>query len=158
MVEQIAKDLGINNLIFKTLEIDYNRTQLYLKSSLQTYYLGEIKILDDQTISFELNLQQLVQHATLKKTYKPASKYPPITEDLALITEENIQAGDIIDLIKKQSLLITTVSLLDKYEDSKTFHIIYQSYEKNLTNEETGKIREKILKALKDKLNIKLKE
>jgi phenylalanyl-tRNA synthetase beta subunit len=63
-----------------------------------------------------------------------------------------------MEVIKKQSPLIMEVSLLDKYQDTRTFHIIYQSYEKNLTNEEVGEIRKKILKSLREKLHARLKE
>jgi phenylalanyl-tRNA synthetase beta chain len=99
-----------------------------------------------------------LKHVSNKKTYKPLSKYPPNIEDLAIIAPANVLIGDIINLIEKQSDLIREVSLLDKYEDTKTFHIVYQSYQKNLTSEEVGDIREKILKVLKEKLNARLKE
>jgi len=36
--------------------------------------------------------------------------------------------------------------------------IVYQNRQRNLTNEEVSKIREKILEALKKKFKVKLKE
>ncbi len=62
-----------------------------------------------------------------------------------------------MDAIAAQSPLITAVSLLDKYKETRTFHIVYQSYTKNLTDGEVGEIREKILKVLQIKFNAKLK-
>jgi|GEM_PF-128709 len=181
LIEQIARDLGITSLFFALQEDNIRYTvKVYVsgeeerrlqnpdswtnarttsgqaRNNLQ--YLGIIKILDDQTIAFELNFEELIKHATLKKTYQPPSIYPPVIEDLALLVPDTILTGDIITLIKKQSPLITSVTLLDKYEDTRTFHIVYQSYEKNLTNEEVSKIREKILKSLKEKLQVTIKE
>ena len=60
--------------------------------------------------------------------------------------------------IQKQSAVIKEVTLLDQYEQTRTFHIVYQHREKNLTNEEVGDIRKKILRALKEKFNATLKE
>src|SRR5260221_8417901 len=92
-----------------------------------------------------------------KKPQKPVRKSPPIVEDLALTVPADVIIGDIIVLIKKKSQLIADVSLLDKYQDTRTFHIIYQSYEKNLSDKEVGEIREKILKVLRDKYQARLK-
>ena len=100
--------------------------------------LGNIEILDESTITFEFDFATILQHATLKKHYKPISKYPPIVEDLAIIAPAHIQTGDLMEEIRKQSNLIREVSLLDKYKDTRTFHIVYQSYEKNLSDKEVG--------------------
>jgi len=118
---------------------------------------GYIQIFDE-AIFFELNFSEILSKTNLSKKYKPIPKYPPIIEDLALLTDEKVQVGRIIEEIKKQSPLISQVSLLDVFDNTKTFHIIYQHRERNLTNEEVSKIREKILEALKKKFKIRLKE
>lgn len=115
-----------------------------------------IEILED-CVFFELNYDHLLKNATYEKTYRPLSKFPPIVEDLCLIAPPDVQTGELIIAIKKQSNLIKQVSLLDKYKDTRTFHIIYQSYEKNLTGEEVGDIRAKILQTLSTKYGAKLK-
>ena len=112
----------------------------------------------DEGIYFELNFSDILSKINLSKKYKPIPKYPPIIEDLAIEVSEKITVGDTIEEIKKQSPLITQVSLLDVFENSKTFHIVYQHRERNLTNEEVSKIREKILEALRKKFKIRLKE
>ena len=68
-----------------------------------------------------------------------------------------MQTGDLINEIQKQSKLIREVSLLDKYQETRTFHIVYQSDEKNLSDKEVGEIRTKILKVLKEKFGARLK-
>ena len=112
----------------------------------------------DEGIFFELNFSKLFTKINFNKSYKPIPKYPPIIEDLALLIDEKVQTGQIIEEIKKQSPLVVYVNLLDVFQDSRTFHIIYQHRERNLTTKEVAKIREKIIEALKKKFNIRLKE
>lgn len=152
ILEQLLHDLGINNLTFKALGGDGASV------SIDKDYLGDIEILDDTTINFELEFTTILKHATVKKVYKPISKYPAVIEDLAIIAAASIPTGDLINEIQKQSDLIREVSLLDKYEDTRTFHVLYQSYQKNLTSDDVVPVRMKILNALKDKFNARLKE
>lgn len=109
------------------------------------------------TILFELNYDDLIAKANFDKKFKALPKYPPVFEDLAIVAPANIKTSDIISEIKTQSTLIINVSLLDQFENSRTFHIIYQHKNRNLTNEEVGTIREKILKNLKEEFDAILK-
>lgn len=152
VIEQLLHDLEIKAPSFKQ-SINHHGATI----SLDKKELGSIIIVDDRTIGFELDYELLLEHATLKKIYKPMSKYPPIVEDLAILAPASVLTGDLMEAIAKQSPLIADVSLLDKYQDTRTFHVIYQSDEKNLTDKEVGEIREKILKHLEDKFSAKLK-
>jgi phenylalanyl-tRNA synthetase beta chain len=114
--------------------------------------------LTDEGVYFEIDYSSLLKKAQTTKVFQPIPKFPPIIEDLAIIAPSDVPTGELIATIKKQSALIKEVSLLDKYEDVRTFHIIYQSRERNLKSEEAGEIRKKILNALKEKHNARLKE
>jgi len=111
----------------------------------------------EEGIIFELNFSKLLEKANFEKIYKPLPKYPPVIEDLAIIASEKVKTGDLISEIKKQPL-VSEVSLLDQFEETRTFHIVYLDKEKNLTNEEVVKIREKILSNLSEKFHAKIKE
>jgi len=147
LIEQLCFDLGIKELSVKESQKSGNGASLYIEKE----YLGEIEILDADLIDFELNFELLLKHATLKKQYKPLNKFPPIVEDLSITVGTDIGTEELITSILSQNNLITEVSLKDAYKDSRTFHIIYQDPEKNLTNEEVSKIRESIISALKKK-------
>jgi len=115
-----------------------------------------IEILNEG-IFFEINFSEFFKKINNNKVFKPLPKYPPIVEDLSIIAD-NIQTGDLIREIVDQSSLITDISLLDQFENSRTFHIVYQSNDRNLTMDEVKIIREKMLNKLKEKFNAKLRE
>jgi len=152
IIEGIFTDLGIEGSFKKS-----KKAVVGASIHIGKEYLGEIEVLDNDLIDFELNFQALGKHVKLTKKYKPIAKYPPIFEDLALIVPENVETQDIIGEIRSGSPLITDVSLLDEYGDSKTFHIIYQDPNKNLTTKEVSEIRGKIISSLKKKFGVNLK-
>lgn len=152
-LEQLFEDTGVANTSWKLLEgTRYGATVFVGKEE-----LGVVEIIDEATIDFELDFDIVLKHVVLKKVYKPISKFPPIVEDMAVIAPVDVLTGDLMEAIAKQSALIADVSLLDKYKDTRTFHIIYQSHQKNLTDKEVGEVREKIIKMLKDKFGAVLK-
>ncbi len=99
----------------------------------------------------------LVKFATKNKVYIPISKFPPIIEDFSFIFPPGTAVGEAIRLIKAVSPLIKNVELLDSYENTRTFRVVYQSNEKNLTDKDIEPVREKIISAL-EKKNIELRK
>lgn len=135
---------GVLQKIFKNLGINDDPSNL-------------ISMTDDGII-FEVDFSSLLQNLNLKVSFVPLPKYPPIIEDLAIVVNPKIKVGEIISEIKKQSRLIVDISLLDQFENAKTFHIVYQHKESNLTTQEVAVVRKRILTALKEKFNARLKE
>jgi phenylalanyl-tRNA synthetase beta chain len=152
VIEQLLSDVEIKQVQFIELS-GGNGANILINKQI----FGNIEILDETTITFELDVETILKLATLKKYYTPISKYPPIVEDLAIVAPLHVPTGELMEEIKKQNKLIRKVSLLDKYQETRTFHIVYQSYDKNLSDKEVGEIREKILKVLKDKFNARIK-
>lgn len=153
LIEQLLVDLGIKNPRFSKISKGGSGADIFIGKE----RLGEIEVLDEQVIDFELNFEILLQHATTKKIYTPINKYPPVVEDISLVLPIDVLTGDVIDEIKKQSNLITEVTLLDVYESNRTFHIVYQHPEKNLTTQDTAEIREKIIEEVKKKFKAEIK-
>ena len=153
IIEQLLFDLGIKNISFKVSQKNAVGASLYINNT----YLGEIEVLDTDLIDFELNFEVILKFAASKKEYKPFAKYPPVIEDLSVIVDNDVNTEDLIEKIKSQSNLITDVSLSDSYFASRTFRIIYQDEEKNLTKEEVSKIRSKIISSLEKDFGAKIK-
>ncbi|MEK7551573.1 MAG: phenylalanine--tRNA ligase subunit beta [Patescibacteria group bacterium] len=152
VIEQILGDAGIRNLVFKKS----NKSSLGASIYIDKDYLGEIEVLDTNIVDFELNFDTILNHASNTKIFKPFAKFPPVIEDLSVIC--TFQTQDVINEIKNQSEKIVDVTLRDTYKDSRTFHIIYQDFEKNLTKEEVSKIRENVVKHLEKVFNATIKE
>ncbi|MBI4089687.1 MAG: phenylalanine--tRNA ligase subunit beta [Candidatus Levybacteria bacterium] len=117
-----------------------------------------IEILNSDVICFEFDFSEFTKRIKLNKKFIPLPKYPPIVEDLSIVTREDVKTADIIAEMKSQSSLIYNISLLDQYKNSRTFHIVYQHKERNLTLEEVSKTREKILKSLREKFQASFKQ
>lgn len=152
LVETLLNDLQIKDASFRERKSGGLGADVYINNE----FLGEIEILDENIADFELDFNLLIKFATLKKVYKPVSKYPPIIEDVRLLIDPNITYSDIVSFIKKQSPIIANVELVDLYQDKKTFRITYQNPQKNLSNEEVTKIREKLYNSLNSRLRAKI--
>ncbi|HVF69927.1 MAG TPA: phenylalanine--tRNA ligase beta subunit-related protein, partial [Xanthomonadales bacterium] len=135
---------GLLERLYKDLGIDEDPTE-------------HIELIDEG-VYFEMDYSALLAKKASEKIFVPVPKFPPMIEDMAIIAPANISIGELIKTIRAQSTLIADVSVLDKYKDTRTFHVVYQSKERNLKTEEVGEIRKKILKALKDKHAARLKQ
>ena len=152
LIEALFEDLGIKNYKFKQ-----RKEGLGVDLLIGTNEIGYIEILNQNTIDFELNFESILEHASLRKAYKQLAKFPSIIEDMTFVLDEGINTEQIIEEIKLQSFLISAVSLKDEFENSKTFHIIYQAEDKNLTNKEVAEIRNQIIKAVSEKFKASVK-
>ncbi|MBU1091597.1 phenylalanine--tRNA ligase subunit beta [Patescibacteria group bacterium] len=91
--------------------------------------------------------------------YKPFSKYPAIIRDVSLFVPEGTQIVDVVDIIENTGgeLLVDT-DLFDEYappdggRKSLAFRLIFQSFDKTLTDKEVGDIMDKIIKALDENI------
>ena len=107
--------------------------------------------------AFEIDFEKLLAHIPKVKVFKPIPKYPPVIEDLSILSDRTILTATIIDEIKKTSAIVAHVDFLDMFENTRTFRIIYQHPEKNLSNAEVGTIRRQILTQLQKKLGATIK-
>ncbi len=152
LIENLLEDLGIKNYKFKN-KTDNTGANIFTG----TEELGYIEIIHSGLIDFEISFGYLLKHANLKKAYKPIAKFPPIVEDITFVLGEETNTEEVIEEIKLQSFLITEVALKDQFENAKTFHIIYQAADKNLTNEEVAEIRNDIIKSISSKFKASVK-
>ncbi len=102
------------------------------------------------------------QLKNLENKYKEVSKYPSVERDISFVIDKNVALNNYYELVRDEAEnLIEQVELIDSYEDeqkwpgkkSYTFHIIYRSLEKTLTNEEVNVIHSKITEKTKQELS-----
>jgi len=73
----------------------------------------------------ELEFDQLVRHAKPVNKFIPIPKYPPVIEDFSFIVTPEFRVGPFIEVISKIHTLIRSVTLLDAYENKRTFRVTY---------------------------------
>ena len=152
LIEQLFEDLGIKSYKFKSRRESPGAEVLIANEK-----VGYVEILNSNLVDFELNFEMILRYANIKKSYKPLAKFPSIIEDITFTLGEGVNTENVIEEIKLQSFLITAVDLKDEFENSKTFHVVYQAEDKNLTNKEVTEIRNQIIKAVSGKFKASVK-
>lgn len=108
----------------------------------------------------EIDTEYLASLPIKKISVKPISKYPIVERDLAIVVDENISVGELLDSIKSScGRLYYDSSLFDIYRSeilgnnkkSLAFNIKLSDLEKTLTDEEVNSVMKKIVKALEYK-------
>ncbi len=89
-------------------------------------------------------------------TYAPFSSYPFVSRDIALWCEEGVTAVDVEAIMKTEGgeLLLHSTLFDEFHKDGKVsyaFRLVFQSFERTLTDVEVGEIMEKITVALQNK-------
>lgn len=149
-VERILELIGVNKVSFRKREDGVEGADVLFDGNT----VGKIEILDE--VSFELDLTTLFEFATSVKNYVPPAKYPPVIEDVRVKMPVHYTFQKVSKAIRDASVLVYDVSLLDVFEDKKTFRITFLDRTKNLTNEEIVPSREKIYSTLKEQFKAEI--
>jgi phenylalanyl-tRNA synthetase beta chain len=116
---------------------------------------------------FECNLSSLISKLPIPTAYDaytpledvlfaPYSAYPFISRDIALWVPESISQDAVEEIIKENGgELLTTCRLFDEFKKegrvSYAFRLIFQSFERTLTDDEVGRIMDSVTDVLKGK-------
>ncbi len=157
IIEGLMEKLNIEN----KSEIEENPglaagKSLLIKST-KKVKLGKFGIVDNSNLiyyEFEVNKLNSLQE---NRKYKNIQKYPAQIEDLTLTFPEKTMIGEVINSVKLINQLINKIELKDIFKDAYTFRIWYQDETKTLTDNDVEKIREQILKSIKNKFGGTLK-
>lgn len=115
---------------------------------------------------FEISMDALMTNIKPLK-YKEISKYPSIHKDVAFIVNQDINAQEIMELIKKSAgRLLTNIEVFDVYigdkikenEKSIAYSLTFSDMNKTLTDEEINAVLDKIIMDVTKKANCKLRD
>lgn len=135
-------------------------------------YVGEVHpVLADQlripeTYVFELNLEDLLKAVQPISQFKPISKYPAITRDVALEVDTSVTNADIMKVIKRRGgAYLKDVHLFDVYEgvhlasDKKSlaYTLTYQDENGTLTEDQVNQAFDRVTKHLTDELGAEIR-
>jgi phenylalanyl-tRNA synthetase beta chain len=173
VVEALCEELEIQNYHLEPYTMHHTpfsqlwhptRTAIITKNKELLGIIGEIRPrvmanfgINNRVVIFNINASLLFQLATTKKKYTTVSKYPSIIEDLCFLVKPKTEVGKLIRLIKETSSTIQRAELIDSFNNQRTFRIVYQHFQKSLTDKEIKKVREKIISRAKKKLGAKIK-
>jgi phenylalanyl-tRNA synthetase beta chain len=129
--------------------------------------LKAFDINEERIYLFELSLEPVVAHASLRRTFRSLPKFPAVYRDLALIVPaSSVKASDIEVVIEEAGQpLLENVVLFDRYVGPQisegcvglTYSLRYRSLEKTLTDSEVSEIHQRIIDQLQARLGIRLR-
>ena len=135
---------------YKQSNIIYNK---HVLGQIAEIHPTEAKALGiDTTIICEINLKSLLEEES-KIDYKPISRFPNISRDLAVVVDEKITAHDLISMIRqtvKKNLV--SIDLFDVYQGSHiesgkksiAFNLVFNDTDKTLATEDVDLLMKKI--------------
>jgi phenylalanyl-tRNA synthetase beta chain len=117
-------------------------------------------------IAAEFNLDLLVSLIPERYEVKPVPEFPPVLEDLAIVVDDDVPAGRVVEVIQQAAgKIVREVTLFDVYRSdqigrgkkSLAYSITYQSSEKTLTDNDVTQVRQRIIRRLDQELGAKLR-
>lgn len=163
-IKTLSGKLGIEDSFFKVEELNRDDILRFKIKKPLTYLvevnipqmLGNSKVTDD-------DLAIIVQKKECH--YRPISKYPSVTRDLAFILDKTIESDKIEKAIYDQSPLVNRVELFDEFASDKfgtnmknvAYHIDLQHLERTLTDAEADDATAKIVKKVESEFQAKLR-
>lgn len=147
---------GVNNGLHngQTAFIMAGNTKLGVIGALHPQILKENDINDG--FVFELNLTEIYKIRNVKNNYKPISKFPTVSRDIAILINKDVPSSDIVALIKQTAKKLVDINIFDVYQGDKidpnlksiAISLEFQDTEKTLTSEDVDKFINQILKRL----------
>ncbi len=122
--------------------------------------------IDVDTYVAQLNIDALFAFGIKPIKFNPLPKFPSVQRDLAVVIDEEVAIGDIIECISKAGgNLLKDVKLFDIYRSeqlgenkkSTAFALEFRAEDRTLTVDEVAKLFDKMVRSLEYKLGAKLR-
>lgn len=136
-------------------------------------YLGKVKKtvlsaydIPQEVYLLELHLADLLNSDAKAKTFQSIPSFPPSLRDIAVLVDGNIPAGALAEAAQKAGgKLLSSVQIFDVYtgkqvaegKKSVALNLTFQSEERTLTDADTQKAWDNILKALQKEFQAELR-
>lgn len=113
----------------------------------------------DRAFLADLDFNILLQAARLDHIFKPLPKYPAITRDIAVLVDEEITAGELVEIVQMEGgPLLAEASIFDVYKGkqipegmkSVAIGLTFRAPDRTLTDEEVGIVYSIIIQKLEE--------
>ncbi|MEX0787212.1 MAG: phenylalanine--tRNA ligase subunit beta [Anaerolineales bacterium] len=124
-------------------------------------------IVEGPVAAAELDLRVILDHMPDAPPARPVPSYPPVLEDVAVVVDEKVPAGEVERVIRQAGgKLLAEVRLFDVYrgepipagKKSLAFSLVAQAPDRTLTDAEAARLRSNVVQALETGLAAKLRE
>ncbi|MBM4410526.1 MAG: phenylalanine--tRNA ligase subunit beta [Chloroflexi bacterium] len=111
--------------------------------------------IDAPVLLFEIDLARLLPHLPKRRATRSLSRFPAVTQDLAVVVDDSVTAGALRAIIE-QSSLVVSASVFDVFKGGRlpagkksvALSIRYQAADRTLTSDDANKEQARILKRL----------
>jgi phenylalanyl-tRNA synthetase beta chain len=120
----------------------------------------------EKAYGFELHVGALLAVAPESCLYQPIPKFPPVRRDMAVVVDENVQAGAVQKIIQQSGgALLHSVELFDLYQGQQipvgkksfAFALSFLSLERTLKEDEIDPVFQQIVQALQKEFSASLR-
>ncbi|MCL2004202.1 MAG: phenylalanine--tRNA ligase subunit beta [Oscillospiraceae bacterium] len=108
----------------------------------------------------ELDVEALLEAARPDAVFSPIPRFPAISRDLALVCPKGAAAADVLGVIRKAGgAMLEDCALFDVYaaKNSLAYRLTFRAPDRTLTDEEADGAIARILKKLKESLDVSLR-
>ncbi len=120
--------------------------------------------IDVPVFLFEVDVEKLLPAVKTQVRHQPASRFPAVIQDLALLVDAAVAAARVTDAIAS-SALVTQATLFDVYEGpplaegkrSLAYAVHFQALDKTLTDQEVADARRRIMRRLEHEFGAELR-
>ena len=168
VVEAVLKKLGLGGITeYKPGSRKYlhpGRQADVIYNGKEIAYLGEVHPvvqknfeIGERTYIAVIDLKTVMEMPSYIVKYKGVPKFPAITRDISLSMRKDVTAGEIEEIIRKKGgKILESYELFDIYEGSQllkgykslAYKIVFRASDRTLTDEEAGKVMDKIISSL----------
>ena len=107
----------------------------------------------------EMELKMLLKNFAAVGKVSAVPQFPSVKRDIALKVAKDVTNESIVKIIRKNGgKELTAVSLFDIFKESRAYSLEFRSAEKTLTDDEVGRIFQRIVDALKATAGIEVRE
>lgn len=121
----------------------------------------------EETVTFQLDLAELIAAIDDELIYQPIPRFPAVTRDLALVVDQELLAGEIEEGIREAAgELLESITLFDVFvgkqigegKKSVAYSLVYRAMDRTLTDEEVQGVHQGVIHHLESQFNAKLRQ